>query len=751
MALNGQGMGYIDDALVCDTPMTTITESAYTVPHHGRSWQQEDPKSWSVQQVSVWMQDSGMETETIDTFAINDIDGSVLMDLKVEDLKELGIESFGKRKQVWNHIALLKESREAQHGPKRKSGGSHARRGSCESITPTDEQGSLPNGHGVRRRREFRSNGYEPIAPADSISIVAIEQYLPKPHWCTKGDACEKTRMQKRLLKRLEKENGFPISPGESGGKIVMVGNVNPKGPANNHLAPPLNPHIPLHYQNHHDERLSDTDPSVVGPSVVASSDLLGPGELPEFAMLDPARLREIGERDPQDNVKTFLALQSMEPPQTIASPYDPESPDFDDEHTSPIFPQNPVFTQPTLTTLSLLPRLQIPGMNSSTSSIEKLSKTPIVPQEELSSPLIKTVDNIYRYGTPASDMDVPITQPNIGQPARETSQSVPPNMQYRDQTQVSHTPTSAHPHNWKRPSFMLPVLAEGEVFQPSIHAPEVNTKPEVVPAPSARSSFTSAGSSTPASRTGSVSTSATTTDSQSVTKPVELVALKRASTDSLLSSTSGSAPAIDQRYVSTGSNVTHSGWMKKRKTKLLRHEWHERHFRLTDQAQLSMHKNDLAASSPLDVLNIDEYVVACSSIGTGTKLAARLKALRLNGNSGEKEEDPKDVGKDTATHAKDAAFSFQLVPKDSSASGSSSSKLMKKAMATSGSEKKTHHFAVKSRDDRIDWMRELMLAKTMREKQGSGHEVELVRVEPKTAFTSQNEFKLEVAPQEKA
>ena len=29
----------------------------------------------------------------------------------------------------------------------------------------------------------------------------------------------------------------------------------------------------------------------------------------------------------------------------------------------------------------------------------------------------------------------------------------------------------------------------------------------------------------------------------------------------------------------------------------------------------------------------------------------------------------------------------------------------------------KTHHFAVKSRDERIDWMRELMLAKAKQQK----------------------------------
>ena len=43
---------------------------------------------------------------------------------------------------------------------------------------------------------------------------------------------------------------------------------------------------------------------------------------------------------------------------------------------------------------------------------------------------------------------------------------------------------------------------------------------------------------------------------------------------------------------------------------------WHERHFRLTDDAQLTMHRNDMPAAQALDKLNIDDYAVNCSSIG---------------------------------------------------------------------------------------------------------------------------------------
>lgn len=59
------------------------------------------------------------------------------------------------------------------------------------------------------------------------------------------------------------------------------------------------------------------------------------------------------------------------------------------------------------------------------------------------------------------------------------------------------------------------------------------------------------------------------------------------------------------------------------------------------------------------------------------------------------------------------AAFSFQLIPE-----------VVEKArgfrkLSLKGGE--THHFAVRSRDERIDWLRELMLAKALKAKEEGG------------------------------
>jgi PH domain len=144
---------------------------------------------------------------------------------------------------------------------------------------------------------------------------------------------------------------------------------------------------------------------------------------------------------------------------------------------------------------------------------------------------------------------------------------------------------------------------------------------------------------------------------------------------------------------------------MKKRKTKMLRHEWHEHHFTLKG-TRLAMHK-DARALETLEYIDIDDYAIACSSLASGSKLNAAFKAMNIS----------RDKKKD------EAAFAFQLIP----ASMDKTVRLRKResAMASNGpsegkdagAKSKTHYFAVKSRDERIDWMRELMLAKALKQK----------------------------------
>lgn len=162
------------------------------------------------------------------------------------------------------------------------------------------------------------------------------------------------------------------------------------------------------------------------------------------------------------------------------------------------------------------------------------------------------------------------------------------------------------------------------------------------------------------------------------------------------------------------GPDCSHAGWMKKRqRTKMLRHEWQESHFRLKG-TQLTQHANARLSSAALDSLNIDDYAVACSSINTNSKLTSAFKAFHLNSDAKKKEKDE--------ASADSTAFAFQLIPSRQQESSPSSSSPPKKSVGLGG---KTHHFAVKTKDDRIEWMRELMIAKALQQK-GKEYEVEV-------------------------
>jgi hypothetical protein len=150
---------------------------------------------------------------------------------------------------------------------------------------------------------------------------------------------------------------------------------------------------------------------------------------------------------------------------------------------------------------------------------------------------------------------------------------------------------------------------------------------------------------------------------------------------------------------------VTQSGYMKKRKTtRLLRHEWQDAHFTLRG-TNLAMHKDERDAhrdSRALEIIDVDDYAVACSSVATSSKLTAAFKKSVLrngNGMGGARNE---------------PAFAFSLVP---------SAKEGERKALFSHNGAKSHHFAVKSRDERIEWMRTVMIAKIAGRK-GQGEEI---------------------------
>lgn len=761
-------------------------------------------RSWTSRQVADWMYKAGFEETIIDKFERHDITGTVLLEMQFEDLKELDIHSFGKRHRVWNEIHALRNSVEGESmsvsytpfedisRPCTGAARSKSRNRRAQEQDGEDACTPITPGGGRRRRgrRARRTDDDEILTPAESVSIVAIEQLLPKPHKCARGERCAKWRRQQRQIAALRDEHGFPISP-EKGGQIFVAGNPGNAGVARNVV------------ENVHLRPNSD-----VVPSVVASSDVLGPGPLPTLEAL-----RDVESRDPQENVKQFLTLQGLNIAPPVESPPTPPLemfPPLQSQLQSQSAPPPPQINGPHAG-LKSLPRLSIPR---SYSAGPALPKSAVGPESATFSPCRTAVDSpavgsrapqqeipvsqVYhalggpdRFGTPASEMDVPVTAVDLGPISRNASQSVPPNMQYSNSTNVASPNTR---NASRRPSFAMPALAEDKVFSPqTVQSPP--PPPTLSRANTQRSTRSNSGNAGTAGTAATAAAAAAVSTAQNV--------FRRASNRRSSSSTSTSSLAQQQQPTQQTDqtqsqqyqypNTQHAGWMRKRRTRLLRHEWAPAHFRLTG-TQLAMHRDEQPTSEALSTIDVDDYAVACSAIASG-KLAAKLKALKITASGGplgstfnnfsgnQNRHDSSDSRKSSKSGSDDngkddgktdpAAFSFQLVPtshgniysssnnsnnnanvsdgsgalvssgrpststsslrnmvvdgtsRESLESGNGSTMGGTKSSGHHGSSNKTHHFAVKSRDDRIEWMRELMLAKALKAK-GDGYEVKV-------------------------
>ncbi|ESZ92190.1 hypothetical protein SBOR_7425 [Sclerotinia borealis F-4128] len=653
-----------------------------------------DITQWTPRQVARWMHDAGFEWSIVEKFAENDISGAILTTLKFEDLRELGISSFGQRTKVWNEIHILRGS--APNTPK--------------PVTPIEETSPLTEFRSRRDRSErdrqenysTRQKGsrrakHETVMPLESISIVGIEQLMPKPHKCSKGENCAKWRKQQRLIAAFNKDH--PISP-EEGGSLLIAGD-----PGNALTARPISDAV---------------------PSVVASSDVLGPGSTPALRYLEEENLRNVGLRDPQDNVKQFIRFQHLAPNQ---SSEEPPTPPYE------MFPplKGPIAGLRGLPKLSIPPpRPDQPIRSQSVNSYGPCSATAVpnsaaafspyhMERAEALSPDLRSENRspfVYRFGTPFSEMDVPVTAVPMSPVAREASQSVPPNMTYRPTTNTS---TNVPMNNSlqrslsrvsnRRPS-LLPRVDEYRATQTtqSSHPAQIQILPNE-PAHTFPETTTSIKDPTrPLALATSIRAYSTTDPWAQFSAPNPNLNTAHTSITPLPanpSSTSSSASSSPEK-----DTPSYAGWMKKRRTKMLRHEWHEHHFTLRGTT-LAMHK-DARALDVLEHIDVDDYVIACSSLASSSKLNAAFKRVNIAMGRGGDRDKKVDV------------FAFQLIPQaiEKGVKLRKRDSLMPGGMGGMGSANmKTHYFAVRSRDERIDWMRELMLAKALKQK-SEGYEV---------------------------
>ncbi|KAF3387537.1 hypothetical protein F1880_000701 [Penicillium rolfsii] len=668
------------DPIRRDTPVPNLaveqTQQQYNVGTGRTSVQEIAVSDWSPGEVVQWIRSLGFEDDIVQKFYYNDISGSILLELQAEDLKELDILSFGKRHRLMNSIQSLRNSvalSSTATSSSRNSGissgmpsttrtSTNQSSNSYQSCSTTDEDSSSRR---FGRRRQTSSSDVEMkenIRPDDSVSIVAIEQLLPKVHQCSKGESCRKWQKQQAKLARLAQD--LPIE--SLGGRAIMAGD-----PGNPKTAP----------------NLLKSPRSEITPSLTASSDAMGYNR-PSAFQLSQERLKAVQPRDPQENVRNFLNFQSLGRLQTVNQPASPPR-----ELLSPpdsCTPDSAKVTPTLAENLRHLPRLQIPSMHNSDSSAfsgglsaqrtvtpsvlsrqghfmsNNLTAVPGNEQAQLREAAMSPgdfyrLDPCYRQETPFSETDAPVTALPIGPVAREESQSVPPNMRFGNERFIMPDllirPSSTKTENHRRyPSTQivstLDPLKEGRPLRPIETPEDLKRMPR---APSCR----------------------------------------------------------NKSQVSSGGQrehdaVTHCGWMKKRKTtRLLRHEWQDHHFTLKG-TQLAMHNDEESAhrnSKALEYVDVDDYAVACSSLASSSKLTAAFKKTVLK-------------RRDNVTE--DSAFAFSLIPAPNNNGGL----IDRKTMLLNGG--KSHHFAVKTRDERIEWMREVMLAKTTKRALQAGDTVNI-------------------------
>ncbi|KAK5076321.1 hypothetical protein LTR64_006200 [Lithohypha guttulata] len=340
-------------------------------------------RNWSPQQVANWMSEAGFESSVVEKFLIHDIYGSVLLDLQFEDLKEIDIESFGKRRRVMSSIQHLRNSSMVHPEDQLPLTASPIK--SSKSLSRTTRADETYVVAQKRSRSRHGRHMRDIITPAESISIVAIEQLLPEPHVCSKGEDCAKRQKQQRKIQKIKQD--FAEEVEQLDAKSIVA-------------------------------------PSTVGPSVAASSDVLGPVALP----ITPENLNNVQPRDPQDHVRQYLQFQGTRGPKDLSPPSAPSA----------------IFAAKSSNLRQELPRLWIPSVVQVSDSPDRTPisalRNPTQVQSDLKAALRKdpfhyggvaSPVDVYRVATPMSVTDLPVTALPIDPCQREVSQSVPPEMRY--------------------------------------------------------------------------------------------------------------------------------------------------------------------------------------------------------------------------------------------------------------------------------------------------------------------------------
>lgn len=620
--------------------------------------------SWTPEDVVSWMKSINIDAGIIEIFFVNDISGSILLQLQPEDLKELNIQSFGKRHTLMNSIRQLRDnatisnrSQTSQADVSQPTNFSADNPTSSRATTPSScnsnsstlskEDVSESSVRSHRRHRHRRHRHSQFVKLEDMPSIVAIEQVLPRLHSCSKGERCRKRQKQQARMQHLAKDLPTEIACG----RAIVTGDPGNPATAPNLLKQPSD--FPLSADDIKSDNAVDR-------------------------RLSEGKLTGLQPIDPQENVRQFVDGQRLSILQPADYPLTPPIEDFSkipaDSLRENLRSLPKLQIPDTAKDAVVVPDLSAPGTLSSSNVRIDGSFDLVPPQYATYDAALETQHSAYgpapspsdfyrqdpSYGLASAYPETDI--PEVGIPfmdynpvARETSQSVPPNMQYGGNNTPKVTQGS-YQHASRKMENHCDNLPQNHVaLRPTYRC--------ATPPP--------------------------------IETPEDLQGTHRA--------------AGYRNFPSAFGNhdLNHSGWMKKRRTRLLRHEWNEHHFTLRG-TQLAMYADEQAShrdSKALEYVDVDDYAVACSSVASNSKLTAAFKKAILKRRDNMNEQ---------------AAFGFSLVPSPNHVN----SFIEKKVLPHNSG--KAHHFAVKTRDERIDWMREIMMAKALKRGKGNGEAVQV-------------------------
>ncbi|KAK5689069.1 hypothetical protein LTS12_028932, partial [Elasticomyces elasticus] len=141
---------------------------------------------WSPEDVVMWMLQLGFDESIVEKFFINDISGSILLELQSEDLKELDIQSFGKRHRLLGCIRQLRNSASLSQASDSEYPANTIERSQTEtpqtnaadvgvsyndSCITNEEKPAREAKESKRERRHRRHKRRHEVAPEDSVSI----------------------------------------------------------------------------------------------------------------------------------------------------------------------------------------------------------------------------------------------------------------------------------------------------------------------------------------------------------------------------------------------------------------------------------------------------------------------------------------------------------------------------------------------------------------------------------------------------